>query len=202
MIVALFLLFGRGDKIPIVSGIVNPAPDVPTFAFDSVTPKYEAMVAHTKKTKLEQSAKQAAPGVQDVVQQWLQAGYVDPSTWDDTGEIEDLFTSEAKQQLEANASTLVLGPDAGVTIATPDKSKIKVTALVDGNLTATRAMADVWFNETTQNDDGTYSEIHVTGTVFLVPDGDTWRIEAYGLQRSVEDAQPPKSSTAPSPTES
>ena len=81
-------------------------------------PKYEALATNLDKKKLEKAAKHAAPTIQHVVTQFLQAGYVDPDGWGDAGSINDFFTDDAKQQVDANIDTLTLGKNASDTVDT------------------------------------------------------------------------------------
>ncbi len=64
-------------------------------------------------------------------------------------------------------------------------------------------MAQVSFRGKAANTDGTYTDIEVTGTLFLVPDGNDWKIEAFNLRRSEEPGKAPRASaSAASPSES
>ena len=129
----------------------------------------------------------------------FQNGSIDPYGWGDTGAIEDLFTKDAQAQLEANVDTLTLGTDADAIFSTvqPSKSKLKVTALTDANAGVIRAMAQPWFHAIAANDDGTFTDITVTGTLFLVQDGNDWKIESFSLNREMVRRSPP-TSTSPS----
>lgn len=203
---ALYFLFGRGGESPLQA--INPfnnEPPVPTFEFTSVTPKYEATQAHIQKKKLAQAAKQTAPSIQDVITELLQAGYVDPDGWGDAGAIDDLFNEDAAQQIDPNVDVLTLGAhaDATVTSVNPLPSKLKVTTLLDGNIQAIRALGELQFKAKATNDDGSTTKITLTGTIFLVPDGDHWKIEAFDLDREEQQhaAHTPSASTSTSPTE-
>lgn len=200
--VALFLLLGGKDS-PLGGILPGPSePPVPTFAFTSSISKYEATAIHVDKKKQTAAAKQVTPQIRDVVTKLFQAGYVDPSTWGDTGAIEDLFTKDAQGQLEANVDTLTLGTGADAVYATvqPGKSKLKVTALTDTNAGVIRAMAEPWFNAIAANHDGTFTDISVTGTLFLVKDGNDWKIEAFSLNRELQPGKAPATSASPSET--
>jgi hypothetical protein len=197
----LYFLFGRGSDSPIdIGGVFHSDPPVPTFAFTSTTSAFQATAINVDKKKETAAAKQVTPEIRDVVTKLFQAGYVDPSTWGDTGAIEDLFTKDAQGQLEANVDTLTLGTDADAVFASvqPAKSKIKVTALTDANAGVIRAMAEPWFHAVAANDDGTFTDITVTGTLFLVKDGNDWKIEAFSLNREMQPGKAPPASTSPS----
>jgi hypothetical protein len=188
VIAGLWFLFGRG-KDSVITGIIGPTtPPVATFHFSNVTPKYEALQAHLAKSKLEKAAKHAAPTIEHATTQFLQAGYVDPDGWGDSGSISDFFTDDAKAQVDPNIDTLTLGKSASDQFETftPNKkgNNIKVTALIDGNLNVTRAAAEFTFKGTAANGDGTTkSKVTVSGTLFFVPDGDTWKIESFHINR-------------------
>ncbi len=183
----LWFLFGRGDNSPL-AGIIpglSSTPPPEQFEFKTVTPKPEATVAHLDKKKLEKAAKHNVPAIQDVVTQLLQAGYVDPETWGDAGKLDDFFTEEAAKQVEPNIDMLSLGKNASDTIQSvhPLPSKLKVTTLIDGNLDPIRALGEITFKAKATNTDGSTTKITLTGTFFLVPDGDGWKIEAFDLNR-------------------
>jgi hypothetical protein len=188
VIAGLWFLFGRGKDSPL-SSIIGPSTlPVATFHFSNVTPKYEALQAHLAKSKLEKAAKHAAPTIEHATTQFLQAGYVDPDGWGDSGSISDFFTDDAKAQVDPNIDTLTLGKSASDQFETftPNKkgNNIKVTALIDGNLNVTRAAAEFTFKGTAANGDGTTkSKVTVSGTLFFVPDGDTWKIESFHINR-------------------
>jgi hypothetical protein len=199
VIAGLWFLFGRGkDSIIPLPG--QSTADVPTFHFDNVVPKYEALQAHLEKAKLEKAAKHAAPTIDHATTQFLQAGYVDPEGWGDAGSVQDFFTDEAKAQVDPNVDTLTLGKDAPDTFDTFTPAKkgntVKITALIDGNLNVTRAAAEFTFKGTAANSDGTTSsKVTLTGTLFFVPDGDTWKIESFHINRE-EKPQKAKSASA------
>ena len=184
----LWFLFGRGKDSVIHTPFNSPAAVVPTFHFSNVVPKYEALQAGIAKSKLENAAKHAAPTIEHATTQFLQAGYVNPDGWGDSGSINDFFTDEAKADVDPNIDTLTLGKNASDQFETftPNKkgNNIKVTALIDGNLNVTRAAAEFTFKGTAASGDGTTkSKVTVTGTLFFVPDGDTWKIESFHIDR-------------------
>lgn len=183
----LWFLFGRGEDSPLqaINPFASETPPPPTFAFKTVTPKFEATAAHLDKKKLEKAAKHNAPAIQSVLTQVLQIGYVDPETWGDAGKLDDFFTADAANQVEPNIVTLSLGKDAADTVASvkPLPSKLKVTTLLDGNLDPIRALGEITFKARATNDDGSATKITLNGTFFLVPDGDGWKIEAFDLKR-------------------
>jgi hypothetical protein len=203
-VVALFLIFGGNGANPITT-LINPPPPAPTFAFDTVHTAFVPTAIKVQKKDQKAAADGIAPHVEKVITQLFQKGYVNPDTWGDAGEIEGLFTDDAAKQVETNIDTLTLGTDAGDTYSglTPMPSTIKITALTDADAQAIRAMAQVTFRGKATGTDGTYTDIEVTGTLFLVPDGNDWKIEAFNLRRSEEPGNAPRASaSAASPSES
>ena len=203
VIAGLWFLFGRGKDSPIPF-IGSTAPEVPTLQFSKAQPKYEALQAHLAKAKLEKAAKHALPTIEKGTAQFLQAGYVNPDGWGDAGSIDDFFTDDAKQQVDPNVETLTLGKSASdqFDTFTPKKkgNTIKVTALIDGNLTVTRAAAEFTFKGTAANGDGTTkSKVTVTGTLFFVPDGNgEWKIESFHVDREEKPHKAPSASASAS----
>ena len=113
-----------------------------------------------------------------------------------------LQTGGAKDQLDGDIKTLTLGENAGDTYKSvdPRTSNVKVRVLTDARGNAIRASGALTFTALATHDDGTYSEITVTGTVVFVQDGGAWKIEAYNLSRSEKPAKAPAASGSTSPT--
>jgi hypothetical protein len=208
VIAGLWFLFGRGKDSPLANVFGPTPPPVPTFQFTKVVPKYEALQAHLAKAKLEKAAKHAAPTIATTTTEFLQAGYVDPSGWGDSGSIGDFFTDDAKQQVDPNVDTLTLGKKASdqFDTFTPNKkgTTVKVTALIDGNLNVTRAAAELTFKGTAANSDGTTkSKVTVTGTLFFLPDGNgSWKIESFHINREEKPHKAKSASASASETPS
>jgi hypothetical protein len=146
-----------------------------------------------------QTAHATADTIRTQLDTMFQTAYVDPDTWGDTGEIEDLFTGGAKDQLDTDLTTLTLGENPGDTYTSvaPGKSTIKVHVLTDAKGNAVRASATLSFAALATHKDGTYSSIAVTGTAIFVQDGGTWKMEAYRLNRSEKPAKAPAASSSP-----
>jgi hypothetical protein len=196
----LFLfLSGGNNPVSDALGITSPSP-VPEFTFNHkhVTSGFEATVAKVNKEKQQHAAKQITPAVQAAVTQLLQTGYVDPDTWGDAGAIDDLFTGTAKDQVEPNVDTLTLGTAAADTYESFDPSnanRLKVVAMTDGNAAAIRSMATFEFTGKANQSDGNVAKVTVTGTLFFVPEGNDWKIEAFSVQREIKPMQPKSSAT-------
>ena len=194
----ILLLGGGGNGSPIQALVGDTTAPPATFAFKNVSSGYEATVAQVNKKKQEKAGKSITPAVQAVVTDLLQKGYVDPATWGDADAIKDSFAGSAVDQVEPNIDTLTLGTNAGDTYESlnPTSSRLKVVALTDGNAAATRAMADFDFTGKATLSDGTYAKVTVTGTLFLVPDGDTWKIESFHMRREIQPKAPKASASA------
>jgi hypothetical protein len=200
VIAGVWFLFGRGKDSIIPNPFSSPAV-VPTFHFKTVVPKYEALQAQIPKAKLDKVAKQTAPTIEKVTTEFLQSGYVNPDGWGDSGSIDGYFTDDAKAQVDGNIDTLTLGKSASDQFDTFTPSKgntIKVTALVDGNLSVVNAAAEFTFKGTAANSDGTKSAVTVTGTLFLVPDGNDWKIESFHINREEKPHKAPSASASAS----
>jgi len=197
VIVAIFLLtrgngiIGTGNEPPV--GNVNFHLKGTEFVATQLSGDIQAQ---------KDTAKATADAVKQQLDTLFETAYVDPSSWGDTGEIGDLFTDGAKGQLKDDIATITLGDNAGDTYGSvvPGKSSAKVRTLTDKSGNALRAAADISFTGLAKHTDGTYTAITVTGTFFFVKDGDTWRIEAYSLDRKEKPAKAPvpKGSSSPS----
>jgi hypothetical protein len=198
VVVALFLIFGGKDSPIDIGPLGGPDTPVAEFHFKKVVTGATGTVANTDKKQQTKVAKQAAPDVEAVVTAVLQAGYVDPATWGDAGAIEGSFTGPAADQVEPNIETLTLGTTAGdiYESVTPTPSRLKVTALTDGDPKVIRAMAEFDFKAKAALKDGTAAKVTVEGTFFLVPDGDTWKVEAFRIEREIKPKQPKASASA------
>jgi hypothetical protein len=145
------------------------------------------------------TAHQAGTEIQAQLDALFEKSYVNPGSWGDTGEIEDFFAEGAMGSLEANVDKLTLGTNAGDTYerVDPGKSTLKVSVLTGADGSPVRASARLTFSGLATHTDGTYSAITVTGTAIFVKDGDTWKIEAYDLERREKQAQSPAPSVSP-----
>ena len=188
--------FARGDGDGILPG-GQPPPGQVDFKLKDVT--FIPYQLQGDQNAQKETAHAVADQVRLQLDALFEAAYVDPDTWGDTGEIEDLFVGGATDQIAGDASTLTLGENAGDSYDTvdPGKSTLKVNVLTDAKGNAVRASGRLSFTGLATHDDGTYSAITVTGTAIFVRDGDTWKIEAYTLNRSEKPAEAPTPSSSP-----
>src|SRR5438034_4406936 len=190
---AIFFLTRSGAPI-------GPGPDTPVGAVDFQLKGVHVIRAelHSDQAAQKATAHTVAQQIQSQLDSMFDKAYVDPDSWGDTGEIEEFFTDAAKGSLEGNVGTLTLGENAGDTYTSvdpnPKKTTLKVNVLADAKGNAIRASATISFLGLATQDDGTTSNVAVTGTAIFVPDGDTWKIESYNLKRSDTQAQTPSSS--------
>jgi hypothetical protein len=199
VLVAIFLLTRGGG--PLHSIIDNSTPPG-KVDFQLKGSTFVPTQLKGDKKAQQDAAKVTANDVRRQLDVLFDTAYVDPDTWGDTGKIKDLFTGGAKDQLDGDVKTLTLGENAGDTYKSvdPRTSNVKVRVLTDARGNAIRASGALTFTALATHDDGTYSEITVTGTVIFVQDGGTWKIEAYNLSRSEKPAKAPAPSGSTSPT--
>ncbi len=197
VIVAIFLLTRGGGVIGIGHGVPPGNVDFQLKGSTFVPTQLQG-----DKQAQQNAAKATANEVREQLDVLFDTAYVNPDTWGDTGEIGDLFTGGAKDQLDGDIKTLTLGEKAGDTYKAvdPGKSTVKVRVLTDAKGNAIRASATLTFTGLATHNDGTYSAITVTGTAIFVQDGGTWKIEAYSLTRSEKPAKAPAPSGSTSPT--
>jgi hypothetical protein len=188
-----FLTRGGGSII----GTNEPPPGPVQFQLKGAS--YIPYQLHGDQNAQKATAHQAGTDIETQLDSLFEKAYVDPGSWDDTGNIEDFFTEAARSSLEANAGTLTLGQNAGDTYESvqPGKSTLKVNVLTGADGSAVRASGRLKFTGLAKHHDGTYSAITVAGTAVFVKDGDTWKIEAYNLKRSEKAAQAPTPSASP-----
>jgi hypothetical protein len=193
-IVGIFLLTrGGGSDLPPGQ---EPAPGQVDFKLKDVT--FVPYQVQGDQNKEKETAHAVADDVRLQLDSLFETSYVDPDTWGDTGQIQDFFTGGATDAIADDVATLTLGENAGDTydtVAPSDKSTLTVHVLTDAKGNAVRASATIAFVGLASLKDGTQATITVTGTAVFVMDGDTWKIEAYELNRSGK----PATSTA-SPT--
>jgi hypothetical protein len=198
VLVAIFVLT-RGGDILFVSND-NPPPGKVNFQLKNSTFIATQLQGDIQAQK--DRAKATAIEVRNQLDVLFDKAYVDPGSWGDTGEIGSLFTDAAKAQLKDDVATITLGANAGDTYDSvdPGKSTVRVRTLTDQHGNALRSAADISFTGLAEHDDGTYTEITVTGTFFFVKDGDTWRVEGYRLDRKEKPAKAPAAAGSASPS--
>jgi hypothetical protein len=194
VVLGAIFFFTRGGDSPFSE---SPPPGKVQFALKSAN--YIPYQLHGDQNAQKATAHEAGQEILAQLDTLFDTAYVDPDSWGDTGNIEDFFTDAAKSSLDGDVQTLTLGPSAGDTYkrVDPGRSTLKVNVLTGADGSAVRASGRLTFTGLATHDDGTYSAITVTGTAIFVKDGDTWKIEAYHLNRSEKPAQAPTASASP-----
>lgn len=189
---------GNGINIPIIGD--GDDRETPQLAFESkVVP---SSTTATKQGELVDVVAPVGDSVDATMTTLFQGAFVDPDVWDGD-DYEDLFAEVMDEGTAAQAltdvDTVTLGTGAGDVYAfvEPDRSKLSIEVITDGQDQPAQAIATVSFAALAELDDETFTAITVTGTYFLRDDGGTWRIFAYDVTRDEEAAKPPKS---PSPS--
>lgn len=200
-VVGVGVYFLTGGETPgVIKDVLDGGSERPTpnFEFDLQQAKYEATVAGADKEAQAATAVEVGDDVKAMMDDMFFVAFVDPETWGDTGEISGSFTGEAAETLEANVETLTLGADAGDVYAfvEPGRSTLHVRVLTDGKGNPLRAYAGVHFVAVAEHADGTFSQVTIDGTFFLLADGGEWEVEAYRAARLEREIEPPPSPAA------
>lgn len=200
LIAVIVFFVTRGGGIPGISGGSTAA--APEFAFTLKAPTYVPTEKGGNGSAQNKAAHDAADRVKATLDDLYFTAFVDPDTWGDAGEIDDLFTSDAADQIDANLEALTLGKDAGdtYTYVDPDTGTLTVKVLTNARGEALQAFAKTKFVAMATHTDGSFTEITVTGSFFLAKDGDTWRIQSFDVNRAEKATKAPVAS-ASSPSE-
>jgi hypothetical protein len=197
-IIAFFVT--RGGNGGLLGG--NSTGPPPAFTFTLKNASFVSIEKDGNRSGQKKAADEAADGVKGTLDDLYSTAFVDEGTWGDPGEIDDLFTGGATDQIEPNVDVLTLGKDASDTydFVDPDAGTLVVKALVTAKDDVLRAFAKTTFVATASHDDGTFTRLTVTGSFFLVKDGDTWKIESFDVNRVEKPTKAPAAS-ASSPSE-
>ncbi|MGE5226433.1 MAG: hypothetical protein ACM3OO_06110 [Planctomycetaceae bacterium] len=194
-------LLTRGSSGGGILGIgKSAAPAVPVH-FKATKVEAERGAQGVDQKAMKASLAKASDGVTKTLDSLFTTGYSDPGNWGDPGNIQDLFVSDAAQNVQNDVNTLTIGENAGdYESLQPVTSTVLVRPLIDQRGAAVRAYADATFVGLAKHTDGTYTKITVQGSFFLIPGGDGWKIEAYRATRSEKPAKAPASPTASAST--
>jgi hypothetical protein len=177
----------------------SAAPAVPVH-FKATKVEAERGAQGVDQKAMKASLEKASAGVTKTLDTLFTTGYSDPGNWGDPGNIQDLFVSDAAQNVQNDVNTLTIGENAGdYESLQPLTSTVLVRALIDQKGAAIRAYADATFVGLAKHTDGTYSKITVQGSFFLIP-GDGWKIEAYRANRLEKPAKAPASPSSSAST--
>jgi hypothetical protein len=200
LIAVIAFLVTRGGGIPGISGDSTAPP--PEFAFTLKAPSYVPTEKGGNSSAQNKGAHDAADRVKTTLDDLYFTAFVDPDTWGDAGEIDDLFTPDAADQIDANLEALTLGKDAAdtYTYVDPDNGTLTVKVLTNAKGEALQALAKTSFVATATHTDGSFTKITVTGSFFLTKDGDTWKIQSFDVNRTEKATKAPAASVS-SPSE-
>jgi hypothetical protein len=195
-VIAFFVT--RGGDGGIFSGESNPPP--PDFAFTMKSVSYIPTEEDGNRSAQNKAAHDTADGVKDTLDDLYFTAFVDPDTWGDDGEIDDLFTSDAADQIAANLDALTLGTDAGdtYTYVDPSAGTLIVKVLTNAKGDALQAFAKTTFVATATHTDQSFTKITVTGSFFLTRDGDRWKIESFEVNRAEKATKARATASSPS----
>jgi hypothetical protein len=197
--VAFFATRG-GDDGGLIGDIIGDGDDrpVPEVTISLKGTSVDATSTAPDRAEQKENARQAAGAVARALETMLQTAYVDPETWDDPDAVADSFMGEASDLVEADAAVLTLGLDAGdvYDYVEPGKTTATIRMLMGPKGEPLQAFADVIFPGLAEHDDGTYTELTITGAYFLVHEDATWRVVSYRVDRKDAPAQAPASPSA------
>jgi hypothetical protein len=197
--VIVFFVTRSGGGGIFTGGSSGPPPE---FAFTMKSVSYVPTEKSGNRSAEKRAAHDAADGVKGTLDDLYFSAFVDPDSWGDGGEIDNLFTSDAADQIDPNLEALTLGKDAGdtYTFVDPDAGKLFVRVLTNANGDALQAFAKTTFVATATHTDGSLTKLTVTGSFFLAKDGDTWKITSFDVNRAEKATKAPAAS-ASSPSE-
>ncbi len=195
--VIVFFITRNGGSLPLIGDSSAPAP---SFTFTMKGVSYVPVESQGSASDQKKGADKAADGVKHTLDLLYSTAFVDQDTWGDPGEIDQLFTDDAADQIEPNLDALTLGKDAGATYdyVDPGRGTLTVRVLTDAHGSELRAFARTTFKALATHTDGSFTTITATGSFFLVKDGDTWKIESFDVNRAEKSAKAPATSASPS----
>lgn len=190
-----FLATRGGDDGGLIGSIIGDgdARPVPEVTLKVKSAKPEPTTAEADNETQQANAKDASAAIAGMLSAMLRTAYVDPDTWDDPGAVGDAFTGDAADRLETDIAVMTLGEGAGdvYEFVDPTTATTAIQVLTGSKGEAIRGSASVTFQGLAEHDDGTYTELAITGSYFLVLEDGTWRIESYRVDRSEKPADAP-----------
>jgi hypothetical protein len=197
---AAFLATRGGDDGGIIGGIIGDgdARPVPEVTLEVKSAKPEPTTSEADNDTQQASADDASAAMAETLSAMLRTAYVDPDTWDDPGAMDDAFTGDAADRLEADIAVMTLGEGAGdiYDYVEPTKATTSIQVLTGSKGEAIRGSASVTFQGLAEHDDGTYTKLVITGSYVLVQEDGAWRIESYRVDRSDKPADAPADPSA------
>lgn len=169
-------------------------PEVPAFDFKVTKVSAIASSTEVRDKELASQAETVAGFVAPVLDDLFTSAFLDRDAWT-SGDYTDAWTAfdaTAADAAVASVETLTLGVAAGDRFATvlPDRGTLRIDVLFDLEGLPFMATATVTFEAVATAADGAVDvpgTIVSTGTFFLRPGGDGWRIVAFRVDRADED---------------
>ena len=199
-VVALVILLLQGGEVPILGGEDEPVPE-----FDFTVRRSVAVptAPDADVTALTSEAETVGSEITPTLDDLYTNAFIDPSSWED-GDYEEAFASfapDAAAAAQENVDTLTLGATAGEDFESVDPGKGFLTyeVLFDRDGNPDTAVVAVRFTALGERTDGTFVQIVSDGQYFL-QDLDGWKITAFDVTRSDEEAEPPSPSASTSPS--
>ena len=192
---ALTFALTRGESI--IPSFLDPGPETPEFAFETVKWKVEATTKALPKD-LQDAVEPAVTEAQALLTAYLQGAFVDPDTWGDyEGVFADAMTEDAAADAAKQVDVLTLGATANDSyeFVAPGPSTLRITVLTDGEDAAAQMAAKVRFVASAELTDGTFTDVTSSGTYLLrLVEGD-WRIFSFDVARKETVAEAVASAT-------
>jgi hypothetical protein len=193
---ALVILLLQGGEVPILGGEEEP---VPEFDFTVGRSVAVATAADADADALDPAAETVGGEITPVLDDLYTNAFLDPSNWreGDYEEVFETFAPDAVAAAEQNVDVLTLGTTAGDDFESvdPQRGKVSFEVLFDRDGNPATAVAAVRFTALGERRDGTFVKIVSEGQFFL-QEVDGWKITAFDVTRSDEEAEPPPSPSA------
>jgi hypothetical protein len=200
-VVLVLVLTGNADVIDrVIPGGGGDKP-VPEFEFKLSTIDVEATAEDADVEALRPGAEQVVQVVAPVLDTLFTEAFLNPNTWDD-GEYPDALAEFSDAALASaqtgGLETLTLGPNAGDTYeaVAPNKGSIRFEVLFDREGEPFSVAAHVRFYADAKRQDGTYVAIVSHGVMFLMDQGEGWKVTAYDMKRNDHEEEAPATTGA------
>jgi hypothetical protein len=183
----------------------SSSPEVPAFSF-KVSKTILVATNATPDKKLKNAGQQATTQVSDAMAQLYTAAFLDPSNWHDASydSVWSWFEGPTAAAAKSDAKVLTVSPTLAASLESiePGRSKnqkLRVKVLFDDQNHPAAAAATVKFEAIGEGSQGAASLVS-SGTYMLKRVGDSWRVDAYKVQRDdkAQSAATPTTSAAAS----
>jgi hypothetical protein len=189
-----FVLFGGGDG----GGILDSGPDDTIPSFDFAQGRTTAVSVTADKKQVPPDVETAATRVTSTLDTLYTEAFLDPANWRDGAydEVWPLFADPAVGPAQQDTPTLTVGSNGGAytRIADP-KGRIQVKVLLNDEDQVATAVAVVRFKAVGTRTDGKETVFRSSGQYFLQPDGDTWQVYSFSVDRDDAEREPKPSAS-------